>query len=446
LSYWTNTRGMTASALRYDSALLLSTPPGAERRPATARPPARATTARRTPGAPGAVSRSPSTPSFSECGQVGRWPWPPSALNPFRCSRDRNLARRRAAAHARALAPGLLDVAYGATSSTYVTCMPETVIGGRYRLASLLAAEECRRCGSPISRPALCGDQALARERGTTRASSESRGPVVPAHPNVTRSTTTASPTAVRTSRSSTARRDARGPAWRREALPDDAAFAIAACIAAGRRTRTRARRPCTATSIRRTCCSTRRGARSSPNFRHRALVAAVTGPDRSRHRARHRCVHLTGAIVGRPRERGSDVYASGSSSTAAHGRRRPVRVDDPMPAVLQHRDDSRPPVASLRPTLRLPRVRRQPQQMAKNRATGRATLPALLAALGVPAVRALLRATAVVGRGRAQVLLAAPRHLPSRHTPDAPERNRVPIIVAGCSCSRRGGAPSRTR
>jgi eukaryotic-like serine/threonine-protein kinase len=136
----------------------------------------------------------------------------------------------------------------------------------------------------------------------------------------------------------------------------------------------------------------------------------------------------------GAPASAASDVYSFGVILYRLLTGRLPFESDDPMQLVLQHRDDTPPPIASLRPDAPPALESTAIAAMAKDPHDRPADGAALLAALGVPAGASLTTApTAVVDEGATQVLRAAPAAAAVEAYPEPPpERKRLPIIVAG--------------
>jgi len=137
----------------------------------------------------------------------------------------------------------------------------------------------------------------------------------------------------------------------------------------------------------------------------------------------------------GAPASEASDVYSFGVILYRMLTGRLPFESSDPMQLVLQHRDDTPPPIASLRPDAPPVLESTANAALAKNPRDRPRDGAALLAELGVPAGASLTTApTAVVAEDATQVLRATPA--PAAAAVEAyptppPERNRLPIIAA---------------
>jgi eukaryotic-like serine/threonine-protein kinase len=140
----------------------------------------------------------------------------------------------------------------------------------------------------------------------------------------------------------------------------------------------------------------------------------------------------------GAPASAASDVYSFGVILYRLLTGRLPFESDDPMQLVLQHRDNAPPPIASLRPDAPAALESTAIAAMAKDPRDRPADGAALLTELGVPAGASLTTTagTAGVDEAATQVLSAAPA-APAPAAVEAypeppPQRNRLPILVAG--------------
>jgi eukaryotic-like serine/threonine-protein kinase len=136
----------------------------------------------------------------------------------------------------------------------------------------------------------------------------------------------------------------------------------------------------------------------------------------------------------GAPASAASDVYSFGVILYRLLTGRLPFESDDPMQLALQHRDDTPPPIASLRPDAPAALESTAIAAMAKDPRDRPADGAALLAELGVPAGASLTTApTAVVDEAATQVLHAAPAAAAVEAYPEPPpQRSRLPLLAAG--------------
>ncbi len=151
---------------------------------------------------------------------------------------------------------------------------------------------------------------------------------------------------------------------------------------------------------------------------------------------------------AGAPASEASDVYSFGVILYRMLTGRLPFESSDPMQLVMQHRDDTPPPVASFRADAPAALESTATAALAKDPRDRPPDGAALLAELGVPAGASLTTApTAVVGEDATQVLPTAPAAAAVEAYPEPPpERSRLPIIAAALLVLAVAAARSRTR
>ena len=124
---------------------------------------------------------------------------------------------------------------------------------------------------------------------------------------------------------------------------------------------------------------------------------------------------------AGAPASEASDVYSFGVILYRMLTGRLPFESSDPMQLVMQHRDDTPPPIASLRADAPAALESTANAALAKDPRDRPPNGGALLAELGVPAGASLTTApTAVVAEDATQVLRAAPAAAAVEAYPDA--------------------------
>jgi serine/threonine-protein kinase len=316
--------------------------------------------------------------------------------------------------------------------------MPETVIAGRYRLDELLGRGGMSEVwlAEDLELGRRVAIKLLAPNADTARFEREARAVASLAHPNVTQlydyGNADGRPYIVlEYMPGGTLEQRLRDG----KPLPDDEAFAIAAAIAAGlahAHARGVVHRDLKPANV----LFDEEGRAKLADFGI-ARMAAGDGTLTEAGTVLGTAAYISPEQAeGAPASEASDVYSFGVILYRMLTGRLPFESIDPMQLVLQHRDDTPPPIASLRPDAPAVLESTANAALAKNPRDRPRDGAALLAELGVPAGASLTTApTAVVAEEATQVLLRATpppaaAAVESYPTPP-PERNRLPIIAA---------------
>jgi len=315
--------------------------------------------------------------------------------------------------------------------------MPETVIAGRYRLDELLGRGGMSEVwlAEDLELGRRVAIKLLAPNADTARFEREARAVASLAHPNVTQlydyGNADGRPYIVlEYMPGGTLEERLRDG----KPLPDDGVFAIAAAIAAGlahAHARGVVHRDLKPANV----LFDEEGRAKLADFGI-ARMAAGDGTLTEAGTVLGTAAYISPEQAeGAPASEASDVYSFGVILYRMLTGRLPFESSDPMQLVLQHRDDTPPPIASLRPDAPPVLESTANAALAKNPRDRPRDGAALLAELGVPAGASLTTApTAVVAEDATQVLRATPA--PAAAAVEAyptppPERNRLPIIAA---------------
>ena len=315
--------------------------------------------------------------------------------------------------------------------------MPETVIAGRYRLDELLGRGGMSEVwlAEDLELGRRVAIKLLAPNADTARFEREARAVASLAHPNVTQlydyGNADGRPYIVlEYMPGGTLEERLRDG----KPLPDDGVFAIAAAIAAGlahAHARGVVHRDLKPANV----LFDEEGRAKLADFGI-ARMAAGDGTLTEAGTVLGTAAYISPEQAeGAPASEASDVYSFGVILYRMLTGRLPFESSDPMQLVLQHRDDTPPPIASLRPDAPPVLESTANAALAKNPRDRPRDSAALLAELGVPAGASLTTApTAVVAEDATQVLRATPA--PAAAAVEAyptppPERNRLPIIAA---------------